>query len=91
MALSSRNALLRSKVGIFGIDKVGRGSTGDQTLFVGHNRLSVELIPGRGQTHSELPSSPLHRHQSRWRRACRALAAGIRYRMLSRKEEGPFA
>ena len=35
MALSSRNTLLRSKVGIFGIDKVGRGSTGDQTLLWG--------------------------------------------------------
>ena len=50
VALSSRNAFLRSKVGIFGIDKVSSGPTGDQTLFAGRSSLSVEFIPAQGQS-----------------------------------------
>lgn len=59
VALSSSNAFLRRNVGIFGIDKVSSGPPGDQTLFVGHSRLSVQFTPVQGQTHSDYPV--LHR------------------------------
>lgn len=50
VALSSSNAFLRRKVGIFGIDKVSSGPTGNQTLFVGRSSLSVKFIPARGDS-----------------------------------------
>ena len=59
VALSSSNAFLRRDISIFGIDKVSSGPPGDQALFVGRIRLSVQFILTRGQTDSDYPV--LHR------------------------------
>ena len=55
VALSSSDAFLRRDIGIFDIDKVSSGPPGDQALFVGRIRLSVQFIPTRGQTHHDYP------------------------------------
>jgi hypothetical protein len=59
MTLSSRNAFLRRKVGILRIDKVSSGPPGNQTLFVGRSRISVQLTRVGGQMHCDYPV--LHR------------------------------
>lgn len=86
MALGPCYALLSCDVGIFGVNKVRSGPSGDQAL----SKIQAhQLAVLKYKTDKRLPSSPSHQHRNRSPQEYPASAADTLYRTPAHRAEVP--